>query len=73
MSELDQLQAKRNRVRASLGAVFNSPVGKEIIEVLEIEINADRLMGKDAYETYYRIGQYDLLQLLRKLGEEDGR
>lgn len=71
MSTLSNAQAKRERVKNTLSKIFNSPVGKEIIEVLETEVNADRLAGKDPYETYYRIGQYDLLQLFIKLGESN--
>ncbi len=64
-----ELIAKRKRVGSVLHQLFSSPVGKEALELLEYDLDYTPLNTTDPYETYFRLGKFEVMQTLKKLGD----
>ena len=54
----------------TVAAFFNNPVGRQVIEILEKSYNGQDVKAKDPHETYFRLGQRDVvLELKRLIGD----
>lgn len=63
-SELrDHLREKQRVIRS----VLNTPEGKNLFELLEDAFENRALKASDPHDTYYNLGQRDLVQYLREL------
>lgn len=65
----EELLQKRRRVESVLRQLFSSPIGKEALELLEYDLDYTPLNTTDPYETYFRLGKFEVMQTLKKLGE----
>ncbi len=54
---------------ASVARFMNSPVGRQVIRMLEQEFPGGK--GKDPYDTYYRLGSREPLEYLKQLQRID--
>lgn len=64
-----EILQRRDQCRSALQGFFSSPNGKVILAVLEDEVLDLPLNTSDPYETYFRLGKFDVMQTLKKLGE----
>lgn len=49
--------------------VFRSSQGKQVLEALEKEFDHENIKSGDPHETYYRLGQRDVVVYIRQLIE----
>ena len=67
-----RMKAKSRAVRA----IFSSPEGKKVLELLSEQFDQDDLRGDTVQDTYYNLGQRDVLiyirQLIRLLDKQNG-
>ena len=62
----------KNRAKL-VQAVASTPDGKALFDLLETVFESRRLRDDDPHQTYYNLGQRDVVQYLRELrGIEDG-
>lgn len=68
MTESADEVLKRLRKKTQAAArILNSPDGKVLMEALETEFIPVNIIGKDALETYYSLGQRDVVMYLKQL------
>ncbi len=56
----------------TIARFMNSPVGSQVIRMLEQEFPTG--VGKDPYDTYYKLGSRDVIEYLnqlKRIGEKD--
>jgi hypothetical protein len=63
LNSLDALKRKQGIIKR----VLMTSDGKELMRVLEETFEERRLRGDDPYDTYYNLGQRDLVQYLKQL------
>lgn len=72
MGKAEQLFDERARV---LARVFNNPNGQEALKLLRDLFDLDDCRGIDSNDTYYKLGQREVVKyietLLRRVGEHD--
>ena len=64
---LDKIKASLARKSGLISGFMQSEAGKEIIRVLEEEFYDGELKGDDPYQTYYNLGQRDVVSYLKQL------
>ena len=58
-----EIHAKRARFKT----LFASPNGQEVLKALEAEFDHVNIKSSDPHETYYRLGQRDVVVYLRQI------
>lgn len=76
MSTRDEIMERlRTKVRY-FHSTFTSTQGQVVLKALEEEFNHDNIKSSDPHETYYRLGQRDVVvyirQLLENMEKQDG-
>ena len=61
----DELIDKRRRVNAVLKTFFSSASGQEALDLLEFDLYYTPLNTTDPYETYFRLGMFEVIQTLK--------
>lgn len=69
LESVEQVAMRRLNGKAALQQLLSSPVGKDVLYILANELNVDSLIGVDTHDTYYRLGKYEALQTIKRLGE----
>ena len=64
--KVDWMEAIREK-RKVVQNVLKTPEGKKLFAVLEDTFERKPLKGENPHETYYNLGQRDLVQYLREL------
>ena len=64
----DILERLRNKSR-TFKSVFSSEQGQVVLQALEDEFNHVNIKSADPHETYYRLGQRDVVVYIRQLME----
>lgn len=67
----EQLQAKRKAQVAAVRAALITPQGKDMLAALLEEYDGLDLVGATPYDTYYRVGQRDLVKTLQHIAESE--
>lgn len=67
----EAIEQEIKRKAALVRRLFATPLGKEVHEILVNQFDADDLRGETVEQTYYNLGQRDVLVYLRQLGEVD--
>lgn len=65
----EEVIRRRAMLRETLGKFFSGSAGKELLVALEDELDFMPLNTADPYETYFRLGKFEALQIFKKLGE----
>ena len=64
---IDSLRRKSAKVRQ----LFATDRGREVLKILADEFDNDELRGDSVEETYYNLGQRDVIVYIRQLIEAD--
>lgn len=67
MSDLDHLKENLRKKAISVHSLLTSPEGKGLMKALEEEFDGVSLKADNPYETYYRLGQRDVVMYLKQL------
>lgn len=67
----EQLRVKREAQVAAVRAALITPQGKEMLAALLEEYDGLDLTGATPYDTYYRVGQRDLVKTLQHIAENE--
>ena len=68
MSE-NEAKSKEKVLRKSMAfaQVFSTPAGKEVLEALTEEFDGDELRQNNPHDTYYRLGQRDVVKYIEQM------
>ena len=70
MSKIEKrefVKANAMRKATNFRTLFSSPAGKEVLQALEDEFIPDMLAKSDPHETYYALGQRDVVIYIKQL------
>jgi hypothetical protein len=68
----DKIKEIRARNQAIVQRALNTPDGQALMELLTKRFDATELRGPDPYDTYYRVGQRDLVVWLQQTANGEG-
>ena len=72
---LEQAEKLFDERARTLARVFDTPSGKEALKLLQDMFDLDDCVGVDTHNTYYKLGQRDVVKyietLLRRVGEDE--
>ncbi len=67
---LDEYNAKRERATAALKKLFQTNVGRDVLDILADEFQLDKLRGETPHDTYYNLDKYDAYKTFVNLGRK---
>ena len=76
MAENEVDETWRNALRPKIqliNSIFNTHDGEQFFQLLVDTFDRTNIRGADTHETYYRLGQRDVVQYLRELREAAAR
>lgn len=62
---IDDIKKSIGQKASDIHRFMNSPLGHKVIRILEAEFQPG--VGKDPYDTYFKLGQQDVLVYLKQL------
>jgi len=58
-------RTRANALKTVIMRFMNSPIGRQVVRMLEEEFPSG--VGKDPYDTYYKLGSRDVIEYLNQL------
>lgn len=72
MSSREEVEKATRKKAALFAAVFDSSAGKKVLEYLNAEFNQDELRASTPHDTYYRLGQRDVVVYINQMIKYSG-